>query len=61
MEMQGAKAAGDQARMKELEERGQALQRKLHRQGFGSVPVDDILAHGKDRIPGQRRARAFRR
>jgi hypothetical protein len=50
-EMQAAKAAGDQAKVKELEEWGQAFQRQLHRQGFGRVPVDDLLAHVKDRIP----------
>jgi len=50
-EMQTAKAAGDQAKIKELEEWGQAHQRQLHRQGFGRVPVDDLLAHVKDRLP----------
>ncbi len=50
-EMQAAKAAGDQAKIKELEEWGQSRQRQLHRQGFGRVPVDDLLAHVKDKLP----------
>jgi hypothetical protein len=49
-EMQAAKAAGDQAKLKELEAWGQAHQRQLHRQGFGRVPVDDLLAPIKDRL-----------
>jgi hypothetical protein len=50
-EMQAAKAAGDEAKIKELEAWGQAHQRQLHRQGFGRVPVDDLLAHVKERLP----------
>lgn len=50
-EMEAAKAAGDQVKVKQLEQWGQALQRQLHRQGFSRVPVDDLLAHVKDRIP----------
>ncbi len=50
-EMQAAKASGDQAKIKELEAWGQAHQRQLHRQGFGRVPVDDLLAHVKERLP----------
>jgi hypothetical protein len=50
-EMQAAKAAGDEAKIKELESWGQAHQRQLHRQGFGRVPVDDLLAHVKGRLP----------
>lgn len=50
-EMQSAKAAGDQAKIKELEEWGQSHQRQLHRQGFGRVPVDDLLIPIKGRLP----------
>jgi hypothetical protein len=50
-EMQTAKAAGDTAKVKELDEWGKAGQRKLHFQGFGRVPVTDLLAHVKDRLP----------
>lgn len=50
-EMKAAKAIGNQPKIKELEEWGQAHQRQLHRQGFGRVPVDDLLAHVKDQLP----------
>ncbi len=46
-----AKAAGDTKRMKELEAWGEKHQRQLHRQGFGRVPVNDLLAHVKDKMP----------
>ncbi|MAE63706.1 MAG: hypothetical protein CMJ18_05495 [Phycisphaeraceae bacterium] len=49
-EYEKAKAAGDAARMKELEAWGQARQRRLHRQGFGRVPVDDLLEHVEDQL-----------
>jgi hypothetical protein len=45
-----AKAAGDQAKMKELEEWGPKFQRQLHFQTFGRAPVDDLLEPVKDRI-----------
>ena len=51
-EMEAAKAAGDTERIKELETWGQKHQRQLHRQGFGRVPVDDLLEHVNDKIPG---------
>ena len=50
-EYKKAKAADDTARVKELEAWGEKHQRQLHRQGFGRVPVDDLLAHVKDRLP----------
>ncbi len=49
-ELQAARAAGDQVKVKELEQWGQARQRELHRQGFGRVPVNDLLAHVRDRL-----------
>ena len=45
-----ARAAGDDARVAELEQRGPALQRKYHEQGFSTAPVDDILVHVEDRL-----------
>jgi hypothetical protein len=45
-----AKAAGDRATMKELEAWGEQAQRQLHFQGFGRVPVDDLLAPVKDKV-----------
>jgi len=50
-ELAEAKAAGDAARVAELEAFGPALQRTLHEQGFSTGPVDDILEHVRDRLP----------
>ena len=50
-ELNKAKAAGDTARVRELNEWGPKMQRQLHRQGFCRVPVDDLLAFVKDRFP----------
>jgi hypothetical protein len=50
-EYEAAKAAGDRAKVEELEEWGERRQRQLHRQGFGRVPVTDLLACVKDRFP----------
>lgn len=46
-----AKAQGDQRQVAELEAWGAAHQRQLHRQGFGRVPVDDLLAPVAHRLP----------
>jgi hypothetical protein len=43
-----AKAAGDQASIKELEAWGPRYQRQLHFQGFGRAPVDDLLEPVKE-------------
>jgi hypothetical protein len=48
---QKAKEAGDEKLIKELEEWGPKYQRQLHRQGFGRVPVTDLLEFVKDRLP----------
>ena len=42
-----AKQAGDEKKVKELEEWGQQHQRALHFQGFCRVPVTDLLEHVK--------------
>jgi hypothetical protein len=42
-EMEQAKAAGDEAKMKELRAWGEKRQHQLHLQGFGSAPVKDLL------------------
>ncbi len=57
-EYEKAKQAGDGARVAELEAWGEKQQRRLHRQGFARVPVDDLLAPVKDRLAevAQRRA-----
>jgi hypothetical protein len=46
-----AKAAGDEKKVKEIEARGAALQRQLHRQGFSNMPVDDLMSSVKDVLP----------
>ena len=46
-----AREAGDEQRIAELEAWGESHQRQLHRQGFGHVPVDDLLAHVAHRLP----------
>ena len=46
-----AQAAGDTKRAKELKAQGRAGQKRMHRQGFGTEPVDDILETIKDKMP----------
>ena len=48
---QQAKQAGDEERVKQLEEWGAKHQRQLHRQGFGRVPVTNLLEHVEHRLP----------
>ncbi len=50
-EMEKAKAEGDTKKIKELEAWGPAQQAKLHKQGFGTAPVHNLLKHIKDDIP----------
>lgn len=50
-EYEKAKAEGDEKRVKELEAEGPALQELLHKQGFSTWPVDNILEQIKGRIP----------
>lgn len=45
-----AKAAGDKAKLAELDAWGKSYQRQLHFQGFGHVPVSDLLAPVKDGV-----------
>lgn len=44
-QQQEAKAAGDKKEIARLEAEGRAWQAQLHRQGFSTAPVDDLLAH----------------
>jgi hypothetical protein len=46
-----ARAAGDEARVAELEAFGPQLQKRLHEQGFSTAPVDDILEHIEEELP----------
>lgn len=45
-----ARAAGNTAEVKAIEAKGEALQRKLHRQGISNMPVDDLLEPVSDRL-----------
>lgn len=51
-EDRSAKAAKDEKKIAELRTKGKKLQDKFHLQGFGKVPVDDLLACMKDSLPG---------
>ncbi len=50
-EYEKAKAAGDEKRVKELEVKGPAQQELVHKQGFSTWPVDNILEKIKEKIP----------
>ncbi len=50
-ELEKARAAGDEKRVKELEAEGPALQELLRKQGFGTWPVDNILKKINKKIP----------
>jgi hypothetical protein len=50
-ELEQARADGDKKRIMELEAWGQQHQRQLHRQGFGRLPVTDLIEPVKDRLP----------
>jgi hypothetical protein len=47
-----AKQAGNVSEISRLEAEGQAWQARLHRQGFGTAPVEDILSHIAGDLPG---------
>ena len=49
-ELDAAKKAGDEKKIKELEAWGRDHQRMLHFQGFARVPVGDLLAPVKDQV-----------
>src|SRR5690606_16173715 len=49
-EYEQAKAAGDKTKMQQLVSWGEEHQRQLHFQGFGRVPVDDLLAPVRDEV-----------
>lgn len=46
-----AKETGDHGMVTRLEALGPAMQDRIHRQGFGTEPVDDILVHIEDALP----------
>jgi hypothetical protein len=47
-----AEAAGDTARANELGREGPWLQERMHMQGFGNLPVDDILEGREEMMAG---------
>jgi hypothetical protein len=51
-DIEAARAAGDTARVAELEAIGPAMQKRMHEQGFGSAPVHEHLATLKNALPG---------
>ena len=50
-DLKDAKASGDKKRIKQLEAEGPALQELIHKQGFSTWPVHDILQTIKDELP----------
>lgn len=46
-----ARAAGDLELVAALDALGPGMQARIHEQGFGTAPVDDILARIEDRLP----------
>jgi hypothetical protein len=50
--LERAKTAGHEALVAELNALGPAMQKRLHEQGFGTAPVDDILSRIEDKLPG---------
>ena len=50
-EQKKAKAAGDKKAIARIEAEGRAWQAQLHKQGFSTAPVDDLLAHVSSELP----------
>lgn len=50
-EFKKAEAEGDQEKVAELKAWGEAQQVLLHKQGFSTAPVDDILEHIEGQLP----------
>ena len=50
-ELEAAKASNDEKRVKQLEANGAALQHLIHKQGFSTWPVHDILQTIKEELP----------
>lgn len=50
-DLKEAKASGDEKRVKQLEAEGPALQDLIHKQGFSTWPVHNILQTIEDKLP----------
>jgi hypothetical protein len=46
-----ARTVGDRALVEELDALGPAMQRRIRQSGFGTAPIDDIIARIKDKLP----------
>lgn len=53
---QKARESGDTRAVARLEAEGKAMQEVMHQQGFGTAPVDDLLAQLADELPRLRQA-----
>lgn len=49
--LERARDNGDAALASELDRLGPAMQRRVHEQGFGAAPIDDIIARIEDQLP----------
>lgn len=49
--LERARTEGDDQLVASLEELGPAMQKRIHQQGFGNAPVDDILARIATELP----------
>ena len=49
--LERAKAAGDEGLVAILDTLGPAMQKRITEQGFGTAPVDDIIARIEDKLP----------
>ncbi len=49
-ELADAKRAGNEKRVDQLTQKGPALQKMMHQQGFSTYPVDDILKPHQEKI-----------
>lgn len=50
-EQKKAKAAGDKKAIARIETEGRTWQAQLHKQGFSTAPVDDLLTHISNELP----------
>lgn len=50
-QQQKAKENGNSEKAKEIRKRGKQMQKKLHKQGFGTASISNLLKPVKDKIP----------
>ncbi|HEX5054128.1 MAG TPA: hypothetical protein VFZ65_20285 [Planctomycetota bacterium] len=49
--LERARTAGDKSLVADLERLGPAMQLRVHQQGFGTAPIDDVLARIEGKLP----------